>query len=141
MSEESKAIVRKTYEAIGPGDYGVFDQYFTSGLVYHGVGGMEMQGLDVLKELSRMYGRAFPDAKAEIHDQAAEGDKVWTRLTHTGTHKGELHGIAPTGNRMSIAGMSVHRLVEGNIVEMWDVTDQIAMMRQLGVIAGPEPGA
>ena len=70
--------------------------------------------------------------------QATEGDKVWTRVNHVGTHTGELQGIAPTGKVVSIGAMSVQRLAGGKIVEMWDFTDEMGMMQQLGVI--PVPG-
>ena len=137
MSEENKGIVRRSYEEITAGDMGAFARYFASDLVLHGTGGMEIRGIDGFKEMVSMYLSAFSELKTEIHDQAAEGDKVWTRLSHTGTHTGELQGIAPTGNGISIGVMNVHRLDGGKIVEMWDLTDEMGMMQQLGVIPAP----
>ena len=90
MSEENKEIVRRSFEEITAGDMGAFDKYFASDLVYHGTGGMEIQGVDGFKEMVSMYLSAFSELKTEIHDQAAEGDKVWTRLTHVATHTSRL---------------------------------------------------
>ena len=101
MSEENKEIVRRSYEEITAGHISAFDTYFASDIVYHGSGEMELQGIDGLKEYASMYVSAFSDLKTEIHDQAAEGDKVWTRATHVGTHTGDLQGIAPTGKGIS----------------------------------------
>lgn len=42
----------------------------------------------------------FPDLHFEIEDQLAEGDKVVSRWTITGTHRGEWVGIPPTGKQM-----------------------------------------
>ena len=137
MSEENKEIVRRSYEHITAGDIDAFDSYFASDLVYHGTGGMEIRGVDGLKEMARMYISAFSELKTKIHDQASEGDKVWTRASHVGTHTGELMGIAPTGKGISIGSMSVHRMAGGKIVEMWDFTDEMGMMQQLGVIPAP----
>ena len=137
MSEENKEIVRRSFEEITAGHIGAVDKYFASDLVYHGTGGMEIQGLDGFKEMVGMYLGAFSELKTEIHDQAAEGDKVWTRVNHVGTHTGDLQGIAPTGKRISIGAMSVQRLAGGKIVEMWDFTDEMGMMQQLGVIPAP----
>src|SRR5215471_8124711 len=44
--------------------------------------------------------RAFPDATMEINEQLAERDLVATRKTLRGTHRGELWGLPPTGNRV-----------------------------------------
>ena len=110
------------------------DKYFASDLVCHGTGGKEIPGVDGLKEMVGMYLSAFSELKTEICDQAAEGDKVWTRAEHFATHTGELLGIAPTGRGVSVGAMSVHRLAGGKIVEMWDFTDEMSLMQQLGVI-------
>ncbi len=68
----------------------------------------------------------------------AEGDRVATRWTGTGTHEGELMGIAPTGNRVEVAGMVISRISGGKIAESWSNYDALGMMQQLGVIPSPE---
>jgi predicted ester cyclase len=47
-------------------------------------------------------------------------------------------GIAPTGNRVTVAGMTIDRVADGKIVETWDNYDAMGMMQQLGVIPSPE---
>ena len=49
---------------------------------------------------------AFPDMHVEVHDVMQSGDKIAGRWTATGTHLGNQLGIAPTGNRICIEGMS-----------------------------------
>lgn len=58
------------------------------------------------------------------HDVVAEGDRVATRWTVTGTHKGELGGIPPSGRPLSISGLSIYRIADGHIAEGW-VQDDI----------------
>jgi predicted ester cyclase len=85
-----------------------------------------------------MYRNAFPDVQMRVEDQVAEGDMVVTRWIASGTHQGDLMGIAPTGNRMTVAGTSIERVVNGKIEETWDNYDALGMMQQLGAIPSPE---
>ncbi len=68
----------------------------------------------------------------------AEGDGVATQYTFSGTHRDELMGIPPTGNRVPIAGIAEDRISGGKIEESWDDYDALGMMQQLGVIPAPE---
>ncbi len=48
----------------------------------------------------------------------AEGDRVATRWTGTGTHEGDLMGISATVTRLPVAGMDISRISsEGKIAE------------------------
>ena len=85
-----------------------------------------------------MYRSAFPDLQVEMQDQIAEGDRVAIRWVASGTHEGDLMGISPTGNRVTVAGMTIDRLADGQIAETWDIHDALGMMRQLGAISSPE---
>jgi predicted ester cyclase len=68
----------------------------------------------------------------------AEGDKVATRYTLEGTHEGELFGVPPTGQHLSIKSISVERVSDGKIREHWRITDTLDVMQQLGVISMSE---
>ncbi len=85
-----------------------------------------------------MFRSAIPDLKMVVEDMIAEGDKVVLRYTLEGTHEGELFGVPPTGQRLSIKSISVERVSNGKIREHWRVTDSLDMMQQLGVIPAPE---
>jgi steroid delta-isomerase-like uncharacterized protein len=77
---------------------------------------------------------AFPDLHFAVEDIVAEGDKVVTRWTLTGTHQGEFLGVAPTGRAISVAGMSLDRIANGQIAEGFDAWDELGLHRQLGAI-------
>jgi predicted ester cyclase len=58
-----------------------------------------------------------------------------TRYTSTGTHKGELRGIAPTNKTFRVEGGVINRISRGKIAESWVIWDALGLMQQLGVAA------
>jgi steroid delta-isomerase-like uncharacterized protein len=98
---------------------------------------IEATGAQLLKELFGRLHRAFPDLHITVEDVIAEGDKVVSRTSVTGTHQGEYMGIPPTGNSVTYNEVIITRFADGRIVETWAVVDVLAQMRQLGVIPTP----
>jgi predicted ester cyclase len=84
---------------------------------------------------------AFPDFRATILDQVAEGDKVVTRKVFHGTHLGPFQGIAPTGREVEIHLIDIVRVADGRIVEHWNCVDRLGLLAQLGVLPGAMAGA
>jgi predicted ester cyclase len=64
---------------------------------------------------------ALPDLAVEIHEQIAEGELVTTRKTLKGTHRGDLLGVAPTGQAVAISVIDIARVRNGQYVEHWGV--------------------
>jgi steroid delta-isomerase-like uncharacterized protein len=91
-------------------------------------------GPEGVKQLFAYIHAAFPDFRATIHDQVAEGDKVVTRKTFSGTHGGEFMGVPPTGRQVAFAVIDIVRLHDGQIAEHWNVVDLLGLMQQLGAI-------
>jgi predicted ester cyclase len=87
-----------------------------------------------------MFRAAFPDGVMTIEDMIAEGDKVATRKTYRGTHQGQFLGIPPTGRHISVGLIDMMRLVDGKVVEHWNVGDDLSMLQQLGVLPPLEKG-
>lgn len=75
--------------------------------------------------------RAFPDLHYEIKDVIATKDSVVIRVVMTGTHRGDLFGLAPTGCRVQVDQINIEHIRDGRIVEHWRVTDELKLMRQL----------
>jgi predicted ester cyclase len=80
---------------------------------------------------------AFPDFRAEIHQQFADGDTVITRKTFRGTHRGDFMGIPPSGAEVAFDVIDIVRVRDGQLVEHWNVVDAMALMTQLGAIPAP----
>jgi predicted ester cyclase len=94
-------------------------------------------GAEGVRQQFDAFRAAFPDFRARIDDQIAEGDKVVTRKVFHGTHRGELMGIAPTGREVQIEVIDIVRIEGGQIVEHWNVVDRLGLLQQLGAL--PEP--
>ena len=135
MSAENIAIVRRVLEeAVNKGNLAVIDQVVAPTYVYREPTAGEERGPDGLKQLVTSYRNAFPDLRLTIEDQIDAGDKVVTRWTARGTHKGELFGTAPTGRQVTVTGIIISRIDRGRIVEEWESYDALGMMQQLGVV-------
>jgi steroid delta-isomerase-like uncharacterized protein len=140
--DENKAVVRRFLKEIfSEGNLELVDEIFASDYVLHDpVVGEEMRGPEGMKQYVSMYLSAYPDTHFTIEDQISEGDEVVTRWTGQGTHEGELMGIPPTGARVTVTGIELDRVVDGEIQETWVNYDALGMMQQLGVVPAPEQG-
>ena len=77
---------------------------------------------------------AFPDAHFTIDDMIAEGDRVVTKKTFTGTHSAALGDLPATGRSVNLQFVDIMRVREGRIIEHWLSMNQLSFMQQLGVI-------
>jgi steroid delta-isomerase-like uncharacterized protein len=136
MSEQNKAMARRMFEDVfAGGQLNLAEELVTPDYVGHDVAAPEpIRGPQGLKEQAKGYRDAFPDLNLKIEDQFAEGERVVTRWTATGTHKGDLFGIAPTGKQTTVEGISIDRFSGGKIAESWDNWDSLGLMQQLGAV-------
>jgi predicted ester cyclase len=138
MSGENKALADRFHMGIfQEGDLAAGDDLLSSDFHWHGGMAPSERGPAGVKQVASMIIAAFPDRQTTHHDAIAEGDKVLIRWSMTGTHNGDLMGLAPTGKRVTVTGFDYFRISGGKIVEMWQEVDQLGMMQQLGVIAAP----
>lgn len=133
MSTENKAIARRVIEAFNRGDLDAAAGLLAPDYVYHGPNG-DLRGPEGWKQLAQIYRSAFPDASMTIDDQIAEGDCVVTRSTATGTHLGELAGVAASRRFVTVPIILIDRIVNGRLAELWEAFDQLGMFQQIGTI-------
>ena len=142
--EENKAIVRRAYEGFNEGSVDVLDEVFAPNYTAHFPGTEPVVGRDAAKQLVGAFMDAFPDLVFTIEDQIAEGDRVATRWSARGTHKGEFkgfppktHGIPPTGNAVSFSATDIYLIADGQVTEEWNTLEQLDVMQQIGAIPAP----
>lgn len=87
-----------------------------------------------LKPIIASFRTAFPDLHFDIEEVIATDQYAVARVVMTGTHRGPLFGIATTGKRVRVNQINIERIARRRIVEHWRVTDELTLMRQLGVI-------
>ncbi|MCC7487587.1 MAG: ester cyclase [Burkholderiales bacterium] len=75
---------------------------------------------------------AIPDRRDRVEVLMAEGDQVWMRFSTSGTHKGPLCGLAPTGRRVGISVVSIMKFAGNEWKESWTFADELGMLLQLG---------
>jgi len=129
--EENKALVRRVYELLNRGELDAYYELLAPEYVEHLTTGD--MSLEQLEQFEAMFFAAFPDTNITIDDMVAEGDRVAVLVTWRGTHKGEFHGIAPTGKKVEMTNANIFRIDAGRCAEGWNVTD-MRFMQQLGVI-------
>lgn len=133
----NKELLREVYAAIDRQDYDRLGELISEDVVLHYIGIPEPLGRDALFELIREFYAAFPDYTHAVHEMVAEGNRVAVRLTFDATHRGEFEGIAPTGKRVSYAGMHIATIVDGVLEEWWGLEDNLGLMTQLGMQLTP----
>lgn len=135
-AQENKAIVRHyTEELFNKGNLAAAEEIFAPNWVSHDLAKQGLPpGPEGMKQYISMLRLAFPDLDNHIEDQIAEGDKVVSRNTARGTHKGNFMGIAPTNKQMTTTAIVIDRFANGKIVETWVNIDMLGALQQLGVV-------
>jgi len=79
---------------------------------------------------------AIPDFAIEVETIVAEGDRAAVRWHATGTFAGEssFQGIAPTGARVTVAGLDLVEVRDGLIAHIDAFTDGLGFARRLGLL-------
>jgi steroid delta-isomerase-like uncharacterized protein len=130
--QQNKLLIRRYYDELwNRWDFALADALIAEDFVFRGSLGVSVRGREGFHDYMRTVRRAFPDFHNQIEDMIAEGDRVVARLTYTGTHQGELFGVAPTGRRVSYAGVAIFRIAGATIAEGWVLGDVHGLLRQL----------
>jgi steroid delta-isomerase-like uncharacterized protein len=138
-AEENKALVRRIYEELWQeGNLEAIDKYYAADVVSHGAPPGLPPGREGFKVYASMLTSAFSDSDVTIEDQIAEGDRVVTRWSSKGIHTGEFLGVPATGKQVTVRGIGIERIADGQVAEDWGEFDAMGLMQQLGVL--PPPG-
>lgn len=113
-------------------DKSAFEEILTPDISFRGSLGQVKQGYGGISEYMDFVRAAFPDFTNRIEEVISEEDKAFVRLSYTGTHEGEIFGIAPTQKRITYSGAAVFSFAgERMIREVWVLGDVYGLLRQL----------
>jgi predicted ester cyclase len=88
------------------------------------VNAREYRGHEGARRSVALYLELFPDLRFVVDEQVTEGDRVASRWTLHGTHR---------GRSVTLRGIVISRFEDGKIIEDWAASDTMEIPRQLGV--------
>ena len=127
-------IARQYLEAAPRRDFDKVRQLYHPQYTYTGGDGQRQEGAEAGIAVADMYTTAFPDVQLGIKQTHVIGDTVIVEFVASGTHQGELMGIAPTGRKVSMPVCIVLEIRDGKIYAEREYMDMAHMMQQLGVM-------
>lgn len=130
--------LNRLHSAVNNGDPDIIskaiDEFVAPDVLFHAPVPMGSTGAEALKRVWEVLLRAFPDIRVTVEETVSEGDKVASRNTVTGTHRGDYQGLAPTGRTITYSEIFICRFADGRIAEIRGVVDVLAQLRQLGAL-------
>ncbi len=129
----AETIHREMLDIWNRRDFEAMRSMFHDKYSYTGGDGQVMTGPDSGIQVAKGYATAFPDGRAEVKTTYVQGDVAVCEFQVTGTHQGDLMGVAPTGKRISIVVCNVIEMRQGKIHREREYVDTGAMWAQLGV--------
>ena len=126
------ALLRRYLDAVNAGDLDAMAAMTGPGFVHHsGAGDLDIDGV---RRGLMYYRTAFPDLVYDVEEMLVVdgGNAVVARWTIRGTHEGPFSGSGPTHRTIASPGLSLHRIVDGRIVEDWEYGDDLAVLNDLG---------
>jgi steroid delta-isomerase-like uncharacterized protein len=137
MSAENEALVRRFFGDFCNGRRAdLADELIADDYVSYGPQAPPARGPDELRDRVGLYQEAV-DGHWEVKEMLSVGDKVVARWIGSGTHRGELMGVDPTGKPISVDAISIFRVADGKIAEEWTVWDALGLLQQVGAVPAP----
>jgi predicted ester cyclase len=134
-AQENARLVRRFYDEMwNRFDTSVIPAIAHPDIRFRGSLGQEKRGHEGLAEYVRFVQAAFPDFHNEIIETVTEGNRTAARLSYTGTHLGEVFGIAATGRRVCYAGVAFFVIGGKGIEQVWVLGDVYGLLQQLRAI-------
>jgi serine phosphatase RsbU (regulator of sigma subunit)/predicted ester cyclase len=131
-AEENKALVRRFMEAQAKCDLETLDELLAPDFVDHSLLPDQDPGREGFMQAVAKDHATVSYIRTTIEDQAAEGDRVISRLTVRSIHdRGEFMGVAPTGKEFGSTAIVIHRIVGGKISEEWSAHSVAPFVEEL----------
>jgi steroid delta-isomerase-like uncharacterized protein len=136
--EQNKEIARRFVEEVFVRqDPDAADELASLDFTPHSWGSVQ-PGIENLKTAQQRVSAGLADARMEIHDVIAEGDRVAVSLTSHGRHAGDFMGMPASNREYAISETHIFRIRDGKVAEHWRDADMLGLLRQIGAL--PSPG-
>jgi steroid delta-isomerase-like uncharacterized protein len=130
----NKQLVERFMEAINAADWDALDDLLTEDFKRHcqATPDVPVNSLEEFKQLQLSFFATMPDQRIEGEMLIAEGDKVAAYGTYSGTMTGPMGELPATGKYAEMKFMTIFRIEDGRIAELWVEWDNLNMFAQLG---------
>jgi len=131
----NKELINVFTEATNNADWAAFDSLLTDDFQRHCQATPDaiVESREAFVQLQEAFLASCPDQKITTHMLIAEGDKVAAYATYSGTMIGPLGDLPATGKSMESKFMTIFRIEDGRIAELWVEWDNLSMLTQLGL--------
>ncbi len=131
QTDTNRDLIRRAFACINRADFDAAGECVAADLVRNG----QAIGREGDRIRDKALAAAFPDLDYTMVDIVAEGDRAAVRWRMTGTHSGDLVGpsitLPASGRQLDIWGISLYRLQNGQVQEIWERFDMMEFLEQL----------
>jgi predicted ester cyclase len=137
LEEQNTAVLKAVMQSWNDGTFlQASAKLIAPGFVRHDLAEVfpNVSGIRGVVDSNRMLSTSFAELHLEPVQFVAAGDRVCVHFVGSGVHRGELLGIPPTGQKVTWHGINIYRLANGQIVETWQLADNLGLLRQIGAV-------
>lgn len=127
-------IAREYMETWNKRDFDHYRSMMHDGYSYTGGDGQKLSGIEAGIGVAQMFAGALSDGRINVKSIHEAGNTVVVEFIGTGTHDGDLMGVAPTGRSLTLPVCDVIEIRDGKIYAEREYMDVMTMMQQLGVV-------
>ena len=109
---------------------------YSDDIVLYGYQGVE-PGLESVKRFYNAFWDVFPDARVTVQELIEEGETLVVRYVITGTQREAFMGVAASGQRIELPGISILHFRNGYCFERWACSDSLVLLNQIGAPMTP----
>lgn len=137
--EANKNLIRRFTSAINAADWDALDELLVTDFRRHcqATPGVQVNSREDFRKLQESFLASMPDQHIELEMLIAEGDRVATYGTYSGTLTGPMGDFPPTGKSAEFKFLSIFRIEEGRVAELWVEWDNLSLLSQLGLFPPP----
>jgi steroid delta-isomerase-like uncharacterized protein len=130
---ENLAIARAWHEeVINRRNPSVLQDILAAEVMHHAAGGYpDVMNAEGVSAMMGDFLAAFPDLRYTLDQLIVRGNHVVERYTATGTQRGPLGDLPPSGRTATWTGINIFRIECGRIAEVWSEVDAVSRRQQL----------
>jgi steroid delta-isomerase-like uncharacterized protein len=91
-------------------------------------------GLSGLREMATAYYTAFPDLAFTLTQTIVENNCAVLTWKSSGTHRGKIMNIPPTGRLISVSGITSLKIKNGQVWQSTVLWDVAGLLREIGLL-------